>query len=98
MILVSGPRQDAKHKCGMFWVLGSLLNLKPHQEKPVPHVSSHDYRNSLLPSDKYSFPHINKPPLIINNKSGTLKIPHEHFKRGCTNFKRSQTIMNWGGG
>ena len=33
-------------------------------------------------------------PLIINNKSGTLTIPHEHFKRGCTNFKRSQTIMN----
>ena len=34
------------------------------------------------------------PPLIMNNKSGTLKIPHEHFKRGCTNFERSQTIMN----
>ena len=33
-------------------------------------------------------------PLIINNKSGTPNIPHEHFKRGCTNFKRSQTIMN----
>ena len=38
-----------------------------------------------------------KPTLIKNNKSRTLKIPHEHFKRGCTNFKRSQTIMNWGG-
>ena len=36
-------------------------------------------------------------PIRINNKSGTLKNPHEHFKRGCTNFKRSQTIMNEGG-
>ena len=34
------------------------------------------------------------PPLIINNKSGNPKMPHEHFKRGCTNFKRSKTIMN----
>ena len=34
------------------------------------------------------------PPLIINNKSGNPKIPHEQFNRGCTNFKRSQTIMN----
>ena len=40
------------------------------------------------------FPMLIKPTLIICNKSGTLKIPHEHFKRGCTNFKRSQTIMN----
>ena len=36
---------------------------------------------------------INPPPLIINNKSGNPKMPHEHFKRGCTNFKRSKTIM-----
>ena len=34
------------------------------------------------------------PPLIINNKSGNPKMPHEHFKRGCPNFKRSKTIMN----
>ena len=34
------------------------------------------------------------PRLIINNKSGNPKMPHEHFKRGCTNFKRSKTIMN----
>ena len=34
------------------------------------------------------------PPPIINNKSGNPKMPHEHFKRGCTNFKRSKTIMN----
>ena len=34
------------------------------------------------------------PPLILNNKSGNPKMPHEHFKRGCTYFKRSKTIMN----
>ena len=40
------------------------------------------------------FPILIKTTLIINNESGTLKIPHEHFERGCTNLKRSQTIMN----
>ena len=33
------------------------------------------------------FPILIKPTLIINNKSRALKIPHEHFKRGCTNLK-----------
>ena len=41
-----------------------------------------------------SVPPLIKPPLIINDKSRALKIPHEHFKRGCTTFKRGQTIMN----
>ena len=44
----------------------------------------------MLISSSYKY----NPPLIINNKSGILKIPHEHFKKGCTNFKRSQTIMD----
>ena len=43
------------------------------------------------------FPILIKSSLIINNESGTAKTPHEHFTRGCTNFKSSQTIMNWGG-
>ena len=43
------------------------------------------------------FPILRKPTLLIDNKPGTLKIPHEDFKRGCTNFKRSQTIINKGG-
>ena len=41
---------------------------------------------SLFPGNPFLI--LINPPLIINNKSD------EHFKRGCTNFKRSQTIMN----
>ena len=48
----------------------------------------------LDPNPYNPFPTLIKPTLIIDNKSGALKIPHELFTRGCTNFKRSQTIMN----
>ena len=73
--------------------LGPVFYLLLRSMWSFPEIGGPKYR-SPNPIVLNPFLLLIKPPLIINNKSGNPKMSHEHFKKGCTNFKRSKTIMN----
>ena len=88
----------------MEWKLGSLGVYPGRRWNPEkfpgpfhhnPYLAVVQYAPKPYKPLRYNlFPLSIKSPLIITNKSRALKFLMGILERGCSTFKRSQTIMN----